>query len=386
MDSAAESEIGSPDDSPAPPPEAPVITYGLLVLITAIFVAMLIAGHGDVSTVALQFGAKQNALIRAGQYWRLVTPIFLHGNWVHLLVNGFSLLRLGAPMEQIYGRKKYLALFLFAGITGNVLSFELSPLPSVGASGALFGLVGAGLVFPIRFRDLVPAEARKSIVTQLAFVAAINLALGFKLNGIVDNWAHIGGLIGGAFLALFLMPDVLDSEWKSIGSKVGLNALVAAFVGLVVVSWFYQWRWSALNPPHQSVQMIAYYPEAEPPWWCIRLPAQWRFSKGVWRVMDGPSIKVADPLIGEPAGRRDLQMIIARRMPVNAELDGRPGWYTATPTRVQYRVPIYDRMFELTLDGDGKPLKPNVIGDFAIAASSVRFIRPPYNPPTFTKP
>jgi len=386
VDSAAESEIGSPDDSPAPPPEAPVITYGLLVLITAIFVAMLIAGHGDVSTVALQFGAKQNALIRAGQYWRLVTPIFLHGNWVHLLVNGFSLLRLGAPMEQIYGRKKYLALFLFAGITGNVLSFELSPLPSVGASGALFGLVGAGLVFPIRFRDLVPAEARKSIVTQLAFVAAINLALGFKLNGIVDNWAHIGGLIGGAFLALFLMPDVLDSEWKSIGSKVGLNALVAAFVGLVVVSWFYQWRWSALNPPHQSVQMIAYYPEAEPPWWCIRLPAQWRFSKGVWRVMDGPSIKVADPLIGEPAGRRDLQMIIARRMPVNAELDGRPGWYTATPTRVQYRVPIYDRMFELTLDGDGKPLKPNVIGDFAIAASSVRFIRPPYNPPTFTKP
>ena len=386
MDSAAESEIGSPDDSPAPPPEAPVITYGLLVLITAIFVAMLIAGHGDVSTVALQFGAKQNALIRAGQYWRLVTPIFLHGNWVHLLVNGFSLLRLGAPMEQIYGRKKYLALFLFAGITGNVLSFELSPLPSVGASGALFGLVGAGLVFPIRFRNLVPAEARKSIVTQLAFVAAINLALGFKLNGIVDNWAHIGGLIGGAFLALFLMPDVLDSEWKSIGSKVGLNALVAAFVGLVVVSWFYQWRWSALNPPHQSVQMIAYYPEAEPPWWCIRLPAQWRFSKGVWRVMDGPSIKVADPLIGEPAGRRDLQMIIARRMPVNAELDGRPGWYTATPTRVQYRVPIYDRMFELTLDGDGKPLKPNVIGDFAIAASSVRFIRPPYNPPTFTKP
>jgi len=129
VDSAAESEIGSPDDSPAPPPEAPVITYGLLVLITAIFVAMLIAGHGDVSTVALQFGAKQNALIRAGQYWRLVTPIFLHGNWVHLLVNGFSLLRLGAPMEQIYGRKKYLALFLFAGITGNVLSFELSALP-----------------------------------------------------------------------------------------------------------------------------------------------------------------------------------------------------------------------------------------------------------------
>jgi rhomboid protease GluP len=347
---------------------------------------MMAVGHGDVTSVALQFGAKQNELVRAGQYWRLVTPIFLHANWIHLLVNAFSLYQLGSQVEQIYGRRKYLALFLFAGIAGNLLSFALGPPLSLGASGALFGLVGAGIVFPIRFRDLVPSEARRSIVTQLTWIVVINLALGYWLRDFVDNWCHIGGLIGGAFLALFVIPDVLASEWQSTGSKIALNALVAGCVGLVLVSWLLQWKWAVQHPPAERIAMVTYYPGEGPQWRSLQLPLRWQYSKGSWTSKDGAAISARDLLINDVAARPDLQATIASHVPFNTELDGRPGWYSATPTRQQYRIPIFNRIFELTLDGNGKPLRPSAIRDFAIVASSVRFIRPPFVTHPVAKP
>ena len=378
--------LESAEDSPPPRPEAPVVTYCILAVITAIYAAMAVAGHGDVTRAEIQFGAKQNALIMAGQYWRFITPIFLHGSWVHLLGNGLSLYLLGGPMEQIYGRRKYFALFLFAGIAGNVLSFFLSPRDSVGASGALSGLVGAGLVFPIRFRDLVPPEARKSIVTQLAWIVALNLGLGFWLRGIVDNWAHLGGFIGGALLALFLIPDVLDSDQKTVGSRVAANTMTVTCVGLVLASWYMQWRWAKLNPPSRPLELVSYFPGAGPQWWSIELPKQWRFAKGTWRSPDGANISVEDLVLADIAARPDLQAMLARHVPFNTEVDGRFGWYTATKTRAQYRIPIYDRIFELTLTCDGKPLTPNAVRDFMIAASTVRFIRPPFTAPVVVKP
>ena len=371
-----DSESDSTDDPPAPPSAPPYVTYGILALITAIFAAMAVAGHGDITTVALQFGAKDNNLIRHGQYWRLVTPIFLHGNWLHLLVNGISLYRLGAAMEQIYGRKKYLALFLFAGVAGNLLSYSLSPKESLGASGALFGLVGAGLVFPIRFRDLIPLEARRSILTQLAGVAVLNLALGFWLRGIVDNWAHIGGLLGGAFLAMFLIPNVLESESRSVLSRAMVRGLVVVLVAMVLLSWLFQWQWVRQTPP---TRMVSYYPCGGPQWWSISLPSQWRYSNSSWSAPDGSSMKVAELSIGDVAKRPELRNFVMTRVPFNSELDGRRGWYSATPGRLQYRVPIYDRIFELTLDGRGGRLSPSAKSDFNVAAHSVRFIRPPFD-------
>ena len=151
----------------------PVVTYALLAILVAVFAGMWIAGHGDVSTVATLFGDKENDLIRAGQVWRLVTAIFLHGSPMHLLVNGLSLYWLGAPMESFYGSRKYLLIFLISGIAGNLLSFARSPFPSLGASGAIFGLVGAGLVFPIRYRSLLQEKARSQILTTLLVVPSL---------------------------------------------------------------------------------------------------------------------------------------------------------------------------------------------------------------------
>lgn len=373
MESGSEADSthdGAEDPVGAPAP--PYVTIGILVVITAIFVAMYIAGHGDVTRVALQFGAKDNALIRQGQYWRLVTPIFLHGGWLHLLVNGYSLYRFGGSMERIFGPRKYLILFIFAGITGNMLSFLLSPTLSLGASGALFGLVGAGLVFPLRFRNLIRPDARSAILRQLTAVAVINLAIGFSLQGIIDNWAHIGGLAGGAFAALFLIPDALESEPRSRLADALVSGVMLLLTGVVVASWFLQWK------NGQQTAAPSYYPAAGPAWWSVRIPERWRYANGYWKAPDGATIHISDQRFTDSQTGLELQKLLTSRRPLNTELDGRPGWYDATPRRLEYRIPVYDRLFELILDEPSGAIAPAASSDFAEAAKSVRFIRPPY--------
>ena len=129
--------------------------------------------------MAYLFGDKENDLIRAGQWWRLITPIFLHGGWGHLIANGLTLLMLGIPMERIYGPRKFFLIYMLAGITGNLFSFWFSTVPSLGASGALYGLMGAGLVFPLRFKERIDPRARKEILTQLGRAAIINIGNQF---------------------------------------------------------------------------------------------------------------------------------------------------------------------------------------------------------------
>jgi rhomboid protease GluP len=365
---------GPPDDSAAAQAETPYVTIGLLVVITVIFLAMLYVGHGDVIRVSLLFGAKENSLVRQGQYWRLVTPIFLHGGWLHLLVNGYSLYRLGGSMERIYGAKKYFLIFLFAGITGNTLSYLLSPSPSLGASGALFGLVGAGLVFPIRFRNLIPADVRNSILRQLFPIAAINLAIGFSLHGIIDNWAHIGGLLGGAFIALFLIPDVLEAEPRPALASSIVTALVLLSIGVVVASWAYQWSWAHRNPP---VTLLTYYPATGVPWWSITVPARWRYMNGQWTAPNGATLRAAEHLLADPSTGSELLALLRAGSPLNSELDGKPAWSSMSPTRMQYRVPVHDRLFELTIEHGGRPLTAADRTDFAVAAASLRFVRSP---------
>src|SRR5581483_6443175 len=105
--------------------------------------------------------------------------------------NSLFLYCFGAQIETLYGWRKYLIIYLVAGVAGNLFSFLLSPGPSLGASGALFGLVGAGIVFPLRFRSLVPARARAEILRQLLTVVVVNLMIGFMPGSHIDNWAHL---------------------------------------------------------------------------------------------------------------------------------------------------------------------------------------------------
>jgi rhomboid protease GluP len=152
----------------------------------------------------LNFGAKVNAAIVAGEWWRLITPMFLHVNILHIAINSYSLYIFGPQVEVLFGYRRFLVVYLLSGVAGTVLSFALSPNPSVGASGAIFGLVGAMLVYFYRHRKLFGEMGRRRLVDIIS-IAAINLIFGFSVSGI-DNWGHVGGLAGGAVLAWLLGP------------------------------------------------------------------------------------------------------------------------------------------------------------------------------------
>ena len=140
------------------------------------------------------FGCNELFLVQHGEIWRLITSAFLHAGLIHLVVNMYSLVILGTQVETFIGKWKFLFIYLISAISGNMLSlvFSSGNVVSVGASGALFGLMGALLYFGYHYR-LYLSEAIKN---QIIPIILLNLLIGFTVAGI-DNVAHIGGLIGG---------------------------------------------------------------------------------------------------------------------------------------------------------------------------------------------
>lgn len=144
-------------------------------------------------------GAKHNnAIIFHGEYYRLVTSMFLHGGIVHLLFNMYALYILGDFIERVYGAKKYLAIYFVSGIVASIFSLYFSPVMGVGASGAIFGLLGAALVFAYNEKDRIG----KGLVTNIIVIILLNIFIGLSMSNI-DISAHFGGLIAGAILGLF---------------------------------------------------------------------------------------------------------------------------------------------------------------------------------------
>lgn len=273
---------------------APIVTIALLVCIVAIFLAMFIVGHGNIHSVALQFGEKDSELIHAGQWQRLITPIFLHGTWEHLIVNGLSLFWFGTQIERIYGGRKFFLIYMASGIAGNMLSYLMSPNPSLGASGALFGLIGAGIIFPLRFRRLMAVNEREAILKQLVVVAAINLALSFSPG--IDRYAHFGGLIGGGIMALFLLPEVLDERPRNRVREGALTVVAVLTLGIVVVAAGKQW--SAARSELRGTSIV-YSPAGLDAWWHFELPDTWKPVKlqeagAVWIGPQNARITVVD--------------------------------------------------------------------------------------------
>lgn len=149
-------------------------------------------------------GGKWNPAIINGQYWRLVTHMFLHGGIVHLGLNGYFLYVFGSEVERAFGPFRFLAIYFLSGIAGGLLSFIGNPDSlSVGASGALFGLIGAMLPLLYRNRNVL-ANTRGRIMSLIQTIV-INLVLGFTIPNI-DWWAHIGGLVMGLALAWLTTP------------------------------------------------------------------------------------------------------------------------------------------------------------------------------------
>jgi rhomboid protease GluP len=178
----------------------PGVTYALIGLTVLVYLLQILSQSllGQNMDLPFIYGGKINSQILQGQVWRLITPILLHGSLLHIGFNMYALYSIGPSLEKAYGHGRFLLLYLLGGFAGNTISFLLSPNDSLGASTAIFGLVIAEVVFIYRNRQLFGARARNMLL-NLGMIIAVNLALG--LNPGIDNWGHMGGLLGGALFS-----------------------------------------------------------------------------------------------------------------------------------------------------------------------------------------
>lgn len=178
-------------------------TYILIIVNIIIYVLSVFMSKSliEIDTYTLvKMGAKVNILINDGQIWRLITAAFLHGGVMHIGFNMMALKIIGPQVEQIYGWKKYLVIYFASALGGSLLSYILSPQSiSVGASGAIFGLLGAMLVFGFKKKDVIG----KSFMMNIIQVIVLNIIIGLSVPNI-DNLGHFGGLILGVITALIL--------------------------------------------------------------------------------------------------------------------------------------------------------------------------------------
>jgi rhomboid protease GluP len=205
-----------------------------------VFVLMCLAGGFAVTSVNPEvlrgFGAKQNNLIaEQHEYWRLITAIFIHIGIIHLLLNNYALWIIGQEIERIYGSARFVVLYLVTGVIGSLGSYVFNPqATSAGASGAIFGLFGVMATFAFKYRREIPKRLSQEIRRRVLPIIAINLVFGFSVK-IVDNAAHVGGLLAGIALAL-AVPYMRPTEritpllWRAL-QMVCLVVIFISFVG-----------------------------------------------------------------------------------------------------------------------------------------------------------
>lgn len=205
-------------------PKKAVITPMLITICFIVFIAMYIFGNGSLDTkTLLLFGANNRGLIQAGQVWRLITSIFLHIGLIHLLTNMYALYIIGRQLEGFLGKTKFLIIFLVSGLLGSLLSAVMHDAVSAGASGAIFGLLGSLLYFGYHYRLYLGSVLRSQIIP----VILINLVVGFTLFSSIDNFAHIGGLIGGYLCTMALGIPGKSNKSDQINGSIVLILLIA---------------------------------------------------------------------------------------------------------------------------------------------------------------
>jgi rhomboid protease GluP len=202
----------APPAVPASPPPvihenlvSPVVTYIIVAVTVAVYLLQLGTNAWLGFDLPAALGMKINEYILAGQIWRLVTPMFLHGSIMHIGFNMYALVVIGAGLERRFGHWRFLLLYVMGSFAGNVMSFLISPNPSLGASTAIFGLLGAEMVFFYQNRELFGSGARRAL-QNVVTVAAINFIIGLSPG--IDNWGHLGGLFGGLIFTWFGGPKL----------------------------------------------------------------------------------------------------------------------------------------------------------------------------------
>jgi rhomboid protease GluP len=206
-------------------PKKPIITYLLIGINTVLFLLMYLIGNGSTSVnTLLNFGASHPELIRAGDYYRLISSAFLHIGVVHFLFNNYALYVIGPQLESFFGKTKFIIIYLFSAISGNLLSMIFNNSIGAGASGAIFGLLGSLLYFGYHYRVYLGSVIKSQIIPLIL----INLFIGFTLEGI-DNAAHIGGLIGGVLITMALGIKYKTTTFEKVNGWI-ITAIFTAFL------------------------------------------------------------------------------------------------------------------------------------------------------------
>jgi rhomboid protease GluP len=182
------------------------------------------------------YGSKVNQLIESGQYWRLITPVLLHGSLLHIGFNMYALWILGPGLERFYGRGPFLALYLVSGFGGNVFSFLFTPNPSLGSSTAIFGLFAAQGMFFYQNRAILGHVSRQALMNVI-FLAVVNFVIGLTPG--IDNWGHLGGFLAGGMFA-FAAGPVLGVREDTSGYQVyNRRNRNAPWIAGLIISGFY---------------------------------------------------------------------------------------------------------------------------------------------------
>jgi len=219
-------------------PHAPV-TPVLVGANVAIFLIGVYLGAGvwvPDPEVLIRMGSDYTPLTASGQWWRLLTSTFLHFGIMHLAFNMLALWVNGRLVERLYGSTRYLVIYLVAGLSGSVVSFLWHPLVNAaGASGAIFGVLGALFAFFLRSPQGVPPTVRKTQLRTAGVFIAYSLLNAARIRG-VDNAAHLGGVIAGLVLGLLLArPLEKDrderswaTQWLTVGALLGVVGFALA--------------------------------------------------------------------------------------------------------------------------------------------------------------
>jgi rhomboid protease GluP len=205
-------QLHSPETPPTPrqvavklPANSPVVVYTLLVLTIFVFLLQNLSELLFNIDWLQVFGMKDNSAILEGELWRLFTPMFLHGGLLHIGFNMYALYIFGPGLERHYGHLRFLLLYFLSGFAGNVMSFLFSMAASLGSSTAIFGLLGAEGVFLYQNRKIFGANAQRALM-NIVMIAVINLVIGLSPG--IDNWGHVGGLLGGTLFAWSAGPKL----------------------------------------------------------------------------------------------------------------------------------------------------------------------------------
>jgi membrane associated rhomboid family serine protease len=211
----------------------PTFTYLLFGLNIAVFLLMALAGGSGNELTLMAFGVKSNPEIAHGQWWRFVTPIFIHIGLLHIFFNSYALWVVGPQVEKLYGGARFVLLYVLTGVAGVYGSYAYHPNTiSAGASGAIFGLFGVLLVFGLRYRSSIPPFFARAVGTGVLPVIVINLIIGFTIPAI-DNSAHIGGLLAGAALAA-----VVPFQKPGEETHAGFRAIQIALLAMIAVCFY----------------------------------------------------------------------------------------------------------------------------------------------------